>query len=297
MLNKHLNANPGLEKKLYNIELHTRKILAKKPDGVGNGNGGGNNGGDSDPVPYTGAVSIPVYFHIIQNANDPYINDAQVLSQLTVLNEDFNNDNSDIGDASSSGFGNILGKANISFTNAGITRTSTTKTSWPSDNSMKYDSSGGHDAITPETHLNIWVVSQIGSGTLGFAYYPGAAPAGADGVVIGAPYFGTQGSISSTFNLGRTATHEVGHYLNLRHIWGDGRCRQDDLVSDTPSSDRANYYCPGPTATITHCKSRDMHMNYMDYVDDACMYMFTQGQVDRMRANFASGGEREAMVK
>ena len=84
--------------------------------------------------------------------------------------------------------------------------------------------------------------------------------------------------------------------MNLRHIWGDGRCKQDDLVADTPPSDRPNYYCPGPTEKIIHCQTRDMHMNYMDYVDDACMYMFSQGQVDRMRAIFASGGPRASMI-
>ncbi len=82
--------------------------------------------------------------------------------------------------------------------------------------------------------------------------------------------------------------------LNLRHIWGDGRCNRDDFVADTPKSDRPNYGCPSfPT---THCRSTDMTMNYMDYTDDACMYMFSEGQKVRMRTIFESGGERESMV-
>ena len=114
-----------------------------------------------------------------------------------------------------------------------------------------------------------------------------------DGVVL--LYSSLPGGSAAPYNEGRTATHEVGHYLNLRHIWGDGRCRQDDFVADTPSSDGANYGCPSyPTV---NCKSTDMTMNYMDYTDDACMYMFSLGQKDRMRAIFASGGSRESLAQ
>jgi len=89
-------------------------------------------------------------------------------------------------------------------------------------------------------------------------------------------------------------THEVGHWLNLRHIWGDGRCKRDDFVSDTPSSDNPNYGCPSyPTV---NCRSNDMTMNYMDYVDDACMYMFSEGQKERMRAIFAAGAPRNGFL-
>jgi len=297
LLNKELKQNPGLEKKMYDIEYHTRKLIAaKKPDGVGNGNGGGNNGGGGDP-PFEGDITIPVYVHIIYQNDINYINQSQIDSQIDVLNADFSNTNSDIGNVASSGFADVLGNANIQFTLAGVTKTQNSKSSWAINNDMKYQSSGGRDAISPETHLNIWVVNLFtGNGTLGFAYLPGTAPAGADGVVIASPYFGdegTAGSIYPEFGLGRTTTHEVGHYLNMRHIWGDGRCKQDDLVADTPSSDRENYGCP---SSAYHCRSNDMHMNYMDYVNDACMYMFSQGQVDRMRALFATGGERESLL-
>jgi len=114
-----------------------------------------------------------------------------------------------------------------------------------------------------------------------------------DGVVL--LYSSLPDGAAAPYNEGRTATHEVGHYLNLRHIWGDGRCRQDDFVADTPSSDGANYGCPSyPTV---NCKSTDMTMNYMDYTDDACMYMFSEGQKSRMRAIFASGGIRESLAQ
>lgn len=297
LLNKELQSNPGIEKKMYDIEYHTRKLIsAKKPSGVGNGNGG--NDGGVTPTPFNGTVSIPVYVHIIYSKDVENLSLEQIKSQIAVLNKDFSNTNSDLISVPAF-FSGDVGNANIQFTLAGVTRTFNSKTSWPLNNTMKYDSYGGHDAIDTSKYLNIWVVNIFdGNQTLGFAYLPGSAPAGADGVVIASPYFGdtgTAGSVFSEFGLGRTTTHEVGHYLNLRHIWGDGRCRQDDLVADTPSSDRPNYYCPDyPTI---HCQSTDMTMNYMDYVDDACMYMFSKGQTDRMRALFASGGARESLIK
>ncbi len=114
-------------------------------------------------------------------------------------------------------------------------------------------------------------------------------------VLLGPNYFGNTGYVSAPFDKGRTVTHEVGHYLNLRHIWGDGRCQQDDFVADTPSSDGPNYGCPSfPT---TNCRSTDMTMNYMDYTNDNCMYMFSEGQKSRLRTVFASGGPRETMLQ
>ena len=136
-------------------------------------------------------------------------------------------------------------------------------------------------------------VAIIGGGILGYAQFPGGTTA-TDGVVIGSDYFG-ENTAGGVYGHGRTATHEVGHWLNLRHIWGDGRCKQDDFVADTPSSDGPNYNCPSyPTV---NCQSADMTMNYMDYVYDDCMYMFSLGQNDRMRAIFATGGARESFVQ
>ena len=168
-------------------------------------------------------------------------------------------------------------------------RHSNSTASWGTNNAVK----SAYPPVTPSTHLNIWV-AEIGGGILGYAQFPGGNSA-TDGVVISPQYVGTTGYVSAPFNKGRTATHEVGHYLNLRHIWGDGRCRQDDFVTDTPSSDGPNYGCPSfPTV---NCKTTDMTMNYMDYTDDACMYMFTDGQRNRMRAIFASGGARSSLAE
>lgn len=301
VLNRQLNENPSLYNKMYNIEKHSRQfIAAKKPDGVGGGNGGGG-GTDpgTDPVDDgLGAISIPVYVHVIYNNAQENISDAQINSQIAVLNKDFRKTN---GDASGipSEFAGLAADSEINFTLAGITRTASTKTSWGTNDAMKKSTQGGVDPITPETHMNVWVCN-IGGGILGYAQFPGGS-ASTDGVVFSPQYCGssdydTQGNfyLDAPFDKGRTATHEVGHYLNLRHIWGDGRCRQDDFVADTPSSDGPNYGCPGyPTV---NCKSTDMTMNYMDYTDDACMTMFSEGQKTRMRSIFATGGARETML-
>lgn len=299
-LNRMLQDNPGLEKKMYDIEYQTRKFLATKATN-GKGKPGGNNGGDTDvdvaPIKDgLGVINIPVYVHVIYNSDSENISEAQIQSQIDVLNADFRALNKDLNLPLETTFENDVTDAEFHFTLAGINRKHNTTTSWTSRETMKYSSQGGIDAVTPETHLNIWVVNKMvfgGRTILGYAQFPGGASE-TDGVVIAHNYFGDTGIVSAPFNLGRTATHEVGHWLNLRHIWGDGRCRQDDFVADTPSSDGPNYGCPGyPTV---NCQSIDMTMNYMDYTNDECMYMFTDGQRNRMRAIFLPGGARASML-
>ncbi len=137
----------------------------------------------------------------------------------------------------------------------------------------------------------------LGQGLLGYAQFPGGKCA-TDGVVVLYSSVGGPNSkgTATSYDLGRTATHEVGHWLNLRHIWGDASCG-DDLVSDTPTSQTANYGCPAyPHVTCSNGPNGDMFMNYMDYTDDACMYMFSNGQAARMNAIFASGGARVSML-
>lgn len=293
VLNRQLDQNPGLAKKMYDIEYHTRAFIAGKKggNGNGNGNGGGNNGGGDgggDPTPDNlGVINIPVYVHVVYSNSNENISNAQITSQINILNDDFRKTNNDANQIPSE-FSGVAADSEITFTLAGTFRYSDSRTSWGTNNAVKSD----YPPITPQTHLNIWVCN-IGGGILGYAQFPGGNSA-TDGVVVSPQYFGSTGYVAAPFDGGRTTTHEVGHYLNLRHIWGDGRCRQDDFVADTPSSDRPNYGCPSyPTA---HCRSNDMTMNYMDYVDDACMYMFSEGQKARMRAIFASGGARESML-
>jgi len=290
-----LEENPELLEKQGLIEAHTRSFIeAKKPTNPGGGNGGGNGGGGDDPgpTPFEGVVTIPVVVHVVYNTQSQNISDQQINSQIAVLNDDFRASNSDVNSVPSE-FSGDVSDSEIEFVLDRVIRVASSVGSWGTNDAVKFSSNGGSDVVDPANYLNIWVAN-IGGGILGYAQFPGG-PTNTDGVVVGPEYFGTTGTASSPFDEGRTTTHEVGHWLNLRHIWGDGRCNRDDFVSDTPRSDRPNYGCPGyPTS---HCRSTDMTMNYMDYVNDACMYMFSNGQTDRMRALFASGGARESFVQ
>lgn len=285
-----LAKNPGLAKKMYDIEYFTRQyIAAKKPDNPGNGNGnGGDGGGGEDPV-YEGTVNIPVVVNILEDFNGQ-VSQAQINSQIDILNEDFNNANPNTAQIPSE-FAATVADADFLFTLAAVNRKISSKSSWGTNDAMKDSGQGGIDATNTANYLNIWVCN-IGGNILGYAQFPGGNAA-TDGVVIGIDFFG-ENPAGGNFGDGRTGTHEVGHWLNLRHIWGDGRCKRDDFVADTPASDGPNYGCPSyPTV---NCRSNDMTMNYMDYVNDDCMYMFTLGQNDRMRAIFAPGGPREQFV-
>ena len=135
-----------------------------------------------------------------------------------------------------------------------------------------------------DDYLNIWVCDLSG-GILGYATPPSSWPNPNDGVVVGYRYFGTTGALQSPYNKGRTATHEVGHWLNLDHVWGDNNCGNDN-VSDTPTQEEANLFCPGFPHNANSCgtsnSNGDMFMNYMDYTNDACMNLFTSGQKARM---------------
>ena len=292
VLNRQLQENPGLYNKMYNVELHTRNHTAKgKPDKPG---GGGSGGGDTDvdvtPIEdglgdADGIINIPVYIHIVYpDSSTNTISNAQVTSQMNILDADFTDMNISQLPAGTT-FENDVTNAGFSFSLAGTFRHDDPTSSWGTNNSIK----AAYPPISPGTHMNIWVCN-IGGGILGYAQFPGGNEL-TDGIVLGGDYFGNTGGV---YGAGRTATHEVGHYLNLRHIWGDGRCNRDDFVADTPTAGSSNGGCP--TFPSTSCKSADMTMNYMDYTYDACMYMFTDGQRNRMRAIFGSGGARESML-
>ena len=209
-LNRLLKEDDKLYKKMYVIEQNTRSILTKQAVTAQGKPGSGGGGTTPAPTDNLGVISIPVVVTVVYSNTQENISDAQINSQIAVMNADFR------------------------------------------------------------------------------------GPAATDGIVVGPNYFGNTGYVSAPFDKGRTVTHEVGHYLNLRHIWGDGACRQDDFVADTPSSNGPNYGCPSyPTV---NCRTNDMTMNYMDYTNDACMYMFSTGQKSRLRTVFASSGPRAAMA-
>src|SRR5262245_21213336 len=241
-------------------------------------------------------ITIPVVVHVVYKKDSENISDAQIKSQIAVLNKDFRATNPDKSKVPSVWTG-LVADANIQFalatkdpqgkTHTGITRTETTRTSFGTDDSVKTKSGGGHPAWPASRYLNLWSCN-LGGGLLGYAQFPGG-PSRFDGVVILSSAFGTSGTAAAPFNLGRTATHEIGHWLNLRHIWGDRTdCTGTDHVSDTPKAQRPNYGSPAfPHISCENGPNGDMFMNYMDYVDDVAMFMFTPGQVTRMNATLA----------
>jgi hypothetical protein len=243
-----------------------------------------------------GTLEVPVVINVLYAKSEENINDRQIKSQIEVLNEDFGGTNKDL--FSTSTYNNVkAGDIKIRFVIKQINRKYTTTTSFSTNNAMKFSNRGGIDATSPETTLNIWVCN-LGGGILGYAQFPGGNKA-TDGVVINTLSFGKGGGFSlyNEYDLGRTATHEVGHYFNLRHIWGDRQCG-DDRIDDTPLHDGPNFGCPA-AGIKSSCNGTPvmMTMNYMDYTDDACMYMFTKDQALRMQATFASGGPRETLAQ
>lgn len=236
-----------------------------------------------------GKVVIPVVVNVLYKTAAENISDAQIQSQIAVLNQDFTASNSDYNTIPAL-FSGVAANVDITFELVKINRKSTTKTSWGTRDAMKKTKQGGLDPTTPATTLNLWACT-IGGGILGYAQFPGGSLA-TDGVVIDSFYFGLSSTASYPYNLGRTASHEVGHWMNLRHIWGDATCGSD-LVSDTPTHNTANYGVPVyPHLSTCTGTPVEMTMNYMDYTDDRGMYMFTNGQKARMSAIFVTGGAR-----
>ena len=260
-----------------------------------------NNTSSSKSMP--NLITIPVVVHVIYKNSSQNISDAQIFSQIDILNEDFRMNNSDASSVPSA-FAGVAADCEIEFCLAvrdpngnvttGITRNYTTTSSFSGYTSMKYSSTGGQDAWNTSDYLNIWVCN-LASGLLGFATFPGGNSS-TDGVVCDYAYFGNTGTATSPYDLGRTATHEVGHWLNLYHIWGDSYCG-NDYVSDTPKHEESNYGCPSyPHASSCSGtgSSGEMFMNYMDYTNDACMFMFSTGQKNRMRATL--NGSRSSLL-
>lgn len=246
-------------------------------------------------------ITLPVVVHVLYNTSAQNISEAQILSQIEVLNEDFRRTNSDADNTWSQAADTQIEFALATIdpngnATSGITRTYSNVTAWEANDSMKSSSNGGVDPWNTSQYLNMWICP-LESGLLGYAQFPGG-DASTDGVVMAPQYFGSSDKgngfyLSAPFDKGRTTTHEVGHFLNLRHIWGDGNCSLDDFVSDTPSSDAANYGC---TESHTSCGSLDMVQNFMDYSDDSCMNLFTEGQKDRMRTVLEVGGARRSLA-
>lgn len=279
VLDRLISEDPSYQQRLESIETQVQEYIKNHPQ--------------TDNV----IINIPVVVHVVYKTTTQNISTAQVQSQINILNQDFRKLNADVSGVPTA-FQSSVADCQINFCLAtrdpngaattGITRTKTTKTSFSTNDFVKYTSRGGKDAWDRNRYLNMWVCN-LGS-YLGYAQFPGG-PAATDGVVIGYKYFGNTGAAVYPFDKGRTATHEVGHWINLRHIWGDDGigCTGTDYVTDTPNQADENYGCPGfPTISCSNGPNGEMYMNYMDYTDDRCMFMFTTGQSDRMNASVNS---------
>jgi Pregnancy-associated plasma protein-A len=276
MLELQLRQDPSLAKRMADIEAHTKESisLGRLVNGV---------------------IEIPVVFNVLYRTAADNTSLAQLQSQIDVLNKDFNAGNSDFNTANNP-FSAVRANIGIRFVLDQVIRKASTKTIWYSeDGFMKIASQGGLAPTSPTTKMNVWVVNNLQSKTqgalLGYAQFPGGSSA-TDGYVCGNYCLGTTGTAAAPYNLGRTATHEIGHWMNLRHIWGDATCGSD-FVSDTPVHNAPNFGAPavGHRSTCTGTPL-EMYMNYMDYTDDNAMYMFSNGQKARMTPLFAVGGAR-----
>jgi hypothetical protein len=285
-----LLTNPAYQTKRAAIETHTTNYAAGKKKRV--------------------VITIPVVFHVVWNAAAENLADTILKEQLKQLNLDYAKLNTDT-NLIPAAFKPLAADCEIQFCLAvrdpngnpttGIERRNTTVTSFNTNDNVKFFASGGLNAWPADDYLNFWTCD-LGSSLLGYAQFPGG-PANTDGVVCN---FNTVGSMlmpgtSNNYDLGRTATHEVGHWLNLFHIWGDdgGACSGSDQVGDTPNQANSNSGCP-TYPEIDACATvapGAMYMNYMDYVYDACMQMFTAGQKTRMQSLFATGGDRFSITQ
>lgn len=285
---KMIKEDPDYENRLRKLEIYTKNYAQHLSDIK-----------DTEPGDKN-VVKIPVVFHIIYNIPVQNISNSVVQSQIDVLNQDFRRLNADTVNTPPP-FKPLGGDPLIEFVLAkrdplgnpsiGITRTQTSVVTFYGD-AVKYTAQGGHDIWDRDKFLNIWVCNLYFTG--GYSQYPGGNPA-SDGVVIKYTVCGTIGTVLNPYyNKGRMATHEIGHWFNLWHIWGDTLCG-NDFVDDTPTQEAANGGCPPyPHVTCNNGPNGDMFMNFMDYTIDACMNIYTIGQTIRMNA--ALYGARSSLL-
>ena len=274
---EHMKAeDPELEQRMIQLEKELQHWIENNQEYINN----------SKEI-----ITIPVVVHVVYKVAAQNISDAQVFSQIDVLNEDFQRLNADTFKTPSI-FKSVAANCQIQFCMAqqtptgawtnGIERRQTTVTSFTdANNYVKYYNTGGLNIWDRNKYFNIWVCN-LSDGLLGYAQFPGQSSA-TDGIVINYSNFGRTGLLASPFNKGRTATHETGHWLSLYHIWGDdnGACTGTDYINDTPNQADLHYDCPSfPQSSCGN--TSDMFMNYMDYTDDACMNLFTNLQKNRM---------------
>lgn len=245
-------------------------------------------------------IRIPVVFHVLYKVPGENISNEAIRQQLAIINRDFNRKNADTVNTPER-FRFLAADLKIEFVLAtsdplkrstnGINKKYTPVSFWYSGDKMKFSSETGADAWDTRSYLNIWVCN-LRDG-MGYSSLPGQDPL-KDGVVLD---YRTIAGNTSVYNNGRTAVHEIGHWLNLRHLWGEGFCG-DDFVDDTPKQATYTPGCPSGSIRLScsNGPAGDMYMNYMDFTDDACMNMFTQGQKTRARSLFLTGGYRNSIL-
>ena len=243
------------------------------------------------PITSRSVITIPIVVHVVYNSSDENIPDEQIHSQIDILNQDYRALNAEIPSIPSE-FQPLIADTEIEFCLAavdpdgnqtiGITRTFTNNpVGIGGTSAIHYSAQGGQDAWDTDRYLNIWVAKFAG-GIGGIASFPGIGPPEEDGVEINYLQFGNI-NVQPPYHLGRTLTHEIGHYLNLEHPWGPAitDCCESDFVDDTPESCET-YIGQCPAHPSVSCSMPDMFMNYMFYSNDECLGMFTLGQKMRM---------------
>jgi hypothetical protein len=280
---RELEASPALKIKTEQLE----EFIRQQSSVVTRRRGGGED-----------IIIIPVVVHNLFHNTSEIVSDQQVYSQIDVLNKCFRRQNADTVNTPSY-FKSVAADCEIEFKLAttdpfkkgttGIIRKYTPVERWSANDDMKFTAKGGDDAWDTKSYLNIWVCNL--NRTLGYASFPGG-PDDKDGVVINLSAFG----YANNNQMGKTAVHEIGHWLGLRHTWGDAYCG-DDWVDDTPK--QANFTSGCPSGIRVSCSNDpygDMYMNYMDLTSDECTNLFTEGQKARMRAQFSLGGPRMGLL-
>jgi hypothetical protein len=288
---KHsLQKNPSLQSYQQHIEKFIQSRLLNRPVVSINAR-------PASPA----VIKIPVVIHIVYHLSEENISDEAINNQMNALNRDYRRMNADSSNTPAC-FKSVAADCSIEFELAkvdpqgrattGIERVYSPVAKWMGDDKMKYKTSYGANAWNSDSYLNIWVCSM--NDLLGYSSIMGEAKE-LDGVVINYTVFNDFND-GGAYNSGRTAVHEIGHWLGLKHIWGDADCG-DDGVDDTPRQSTYTSGCPnGVRTSCGNTPHGDMYMNFMDYTNDPCMNLFTKGQSDRMHVLFDEGGFRNSIL-